>query len=231
LAPLAETTPLTPAAAGGTAKALGRLLILGAGLAAAGVLLHLAGPGLLKTLRPTPAGAALMIVLGGLLSAAGMPRAATAFAGGYVFGAWAGIALALVAQLAGCIATFLWAQSVGRGWAMRTLSGRWARLHAVLTRHPFSATLTLRLLPVGSNLIVNVAAGLAGLPVAPFMAATALGYLPQTATFALLGSGVEVGRPAQLGLAAALFVTSAALGLTLARKSTPSDDRSLTTGD
>jgi uncharacterized membrane protein YdjX (TVP38/TMEM64 family) len=93
---------------------------------------------------------------------------------------------------------------------MRALSGRWARLHAVLTRHPFTATLTLRLLPVGSNLIVNVAAGLAGLPVAPFMAATAFGYLPQTATFALLGSGVEVGRPAQL-----------ALGLTLARTSPP----------
>jgi len=50
------------------------------------------------------------------------------------------------------------------------------------------------------------------------MAATVIGYLPQTAIFCLLGSGVHVGRFIQLAVAASLFAASAALGLLLARR-------------
>jgi uncharacterized membrane protein YdjX (TVP38/TMEM64 family) len=199
-------------------QTLGRGVALAAGLVAAGLLLHAEGAGLLAGLRPTPAGAALMLAGGGLLSAAGVPRSMTAFAGGYAFGLWAGLALAMGAQLLGCLATYAWARLIGRDWARRRLGGRWARLHATLLRKPFTATLTLRLLPVGSNLLVNLAAGLAGLPTAPFMAATLIGYLPQTAIFCLLGSGVYVGRTTQIALAAALFTASATLGLLLARR-------------
>jgi uncharacterized membrane protein YdjX (TVP38/TMEM64 family) len=209
----------------GGAGAIGRAALLAGGLVAAGFLLHAVGPGLLSGLRPTAAGAALMLAGGGMLSAAGVPRSVTAFAGGYAFGLWAGLALAMGAQLLGCLVTFLWARLIGRGWsqgwgqdwAQRRLAGRWAALHGRLIRRPFAATLTLRLLPVGSNLLVNLAAGLAGIPAAPFMAATVIGYLPQTVIFCLLGSGVHVGRGLQLGLAAALFAASATLGLLLAR--------------
>lgn len=198
-------------------QAIGRAVLLAAGLVAGGVLLRVAGPGLLNGLRPTPAGAVLMLAGGGLLSAAGVPRSVTAFAGGYAFGLWIGLALAMGAQLLGCLATYGWARLIGRDWARRRLGGRWARLHAALLRRPFTATLTLRLLPVGSNLLVTLAAGLAGIPPAPFMSATLIGYLPQSAIFCLLGSGVHVDRGIQIGVAVALFTASAALGLLLAR--------------
>ena len=200
-----------------SSKALLRALVFAAGLIAAGLLLHAAGPNLLAGLRPTPAGAALMIAGGGLLSAAGIPRSVTAFAAGYAFGFWLGLALAMAAQLAGCLLTFVWARAVARDWAERRLAGRLARLHAVLRRRPFTATLTLRLMPIGSNLLLNLAAGLAGIPAAPFMAATVIGYLPQAAIFCLLGSGVQIDRSLQWALAAALFTASATLGLLLAR--------------
>ncbi len=200
------------------AGAVGRAVLLAGGLVGAALLLHAAGPGLLAGLRPTVGGAGLMLAGGGLLTAAGVPRSVTAFAGGYAFGLWVGLALAMGAQLLGCLATFVWARVIGRDWARRRLAGRWARLHAMLVRRPFAATLTLRLLPVGSNLLVNLAAGLAGIPAAPFMAATVIGYLPQTAIFCLLGSGVHVGRGIQLAVAASLFAASAALGLLLARR-------------
>ena len=203
-------------------KAIGRALLLAAGLVSAGLLLHAAagqaGRAWLSALHPTPAGALLMVLAGGLLSAAGIPRSVTAFAGGYAFGAWTGLALSLAAQLLGCAATYLWAALIGRDWARHRVAGRWARLHATLVRRPFTATLTLRLLPVGSNLVLNLAAGLAGIPPAPFMAATVLGYLPQTTIFALLGSGVHVDRNTQLALAAGLFAASAMLGAILAAK-------------
>jgi len=214
------------------AGAISRAVLLAGGLVAAGLLLHAAGPGLLAGLRPTPAGAGLMLLGGALLSAAGVPRSVTSFAGGYAFGLWAGLALAMGAQLLGCLVTFLWARLIGRGWAQQRLAGRWARLHAMLVRRPFAATLTLRLLPVGSNLLVNLAAGLAGIPTAPFMAATVIGYLPQTAIFCLLGSGVHLGRGVQLAIAASLFAASATLGLILARRpNTPleTDNRQLET--
>ena len=207
------------------ATALLRILLFAAGLLAAGLLLHAAGPNLLANLHPTLAGAALMIVGGALLSAAGVPRSVTAFAAGYAFGLWLGLALAMAAQLAGCLLTFIWARAIARDaaqkWAERRLSGRLARLHATLRRRPFTTTLTIRLMPVGSNLLLNLAAGLAGIAATPFMAATAIGYLPQAAIFALLGSGVHVDRSLQWAIAAALFTASAALGLYFAK--TPPD--------
>ncbi len=201
--------------------ALLRILLFAAGLVGAGLLLHAAGPHLLSGLKPTLAGAALMIVGGGLLSAAGIPRSVTAFAAGYAFGLWLGFALAMAAQLAGCLLAFVWARAIARDWAQRRLAGRFARLHNALVRRPFTATLTLRLLPVGSNLLLNLAAGLAGIATAPFMAASVIGYLPQTAIFCLLGSGVHVDRWLQWAVASALFAASAALGLLLARSAAP----------
>jgi uncharacterized membrane protein YdjX (TVP38/TMEM64 family) len=75
--------------------------------------------------------------------------------------------------------------------------------------------LTLRLLPVGNNLLLNLLAGVSGLRVWPFLTASLIGYLPQTAIFALTGSGTHVDHGLQIALAAALFALSALLGVTL----------------
>jgi len=50
------------------------------------------------------------------------------------------------------------------------------------------------------------------------MAATLLGYVPQTVIFALLGSGVQIGRGAQLAAAVALFAVAGVAGSILWRK-------------
>lgn len=106
---------------------------------------------------------------------------------------------------------------------MRAGSGRLreslARLDGVLTRRPFLSVLTLRLLPVGSALLLNLLCGLSGMAVGPFVLATALGGLPQNAMAALLGAGVGVGAMWQYAAAAALFVLSGALGVWLWRRS------------
>ena len=148
----------------------------------------------------------------------GVPRQVVAYAAGLGFGTWAGCALALVAELGGCAADFLWARLVARDWAARRIGGRLARLDGQLRRFPFSATLTLRLLPVGSNILLNLLAGVSAVAAGPFLLASAIGYLPQTVVFAMLGGGVRVDRTAQLLLAGALFVAASALGLWLMRR-------------
>jgi uncharacterized membrane protein YdjX (TVP38/TMEM64 family) len=98
------------------------------------------------------------------------------------------------------------------------MGGRLARLDAFLAANPFGATLTLRLLPVGSNIVLNLLAGVSGVAAGPFVLASAIGYVPQTVVFTLLGGGVRVGQGVQLVLGIALFAASALLGLLLMRR-------------
>ncbi|MCQ4158839.1 VTT domain-containing protein [Roseomonas sp. GC11] len=206
--------------------------MLGAGLALAGWLLRNLGaaPGGDQAaawvqrfgMEDTFRGEAIFLVIGSLAAAVGVPRQGIAFLGGYAFGPGVGMALAMVAQILSCGAAYGWARLVGRGWAERRLAGRFGRrlrpLRDSLAAAPFGATLALRLLPIGNNLALNLLAGMAGIPAAAFLAGSAIGYLPQTAIFALAGAGIAVDRGSQLLLAALLFVGSAVIGLLLLRR-------------
>ena len=167
-------------------------------------------------------GPAAFLVGSAIACAVGIPRQMVAYSGGLAFGFWLGSALALVAEGIGCAATLFWARMVARKWAAHWLSrsgnGRVDRLHRFLVANAFTATLTLRLLPVGNNLLLNLLAGVSGVAAGPFIVASMLGYVPQTAVFALLGGGVRVSEGAQVGLAVALFAGSVLLGLLLLRR-------------
>ena len=167
---------------------------------------------------PAQAGPAWFVLFAAIACAVGVPRQVVAYAAGLGFGTWAGCALALVAEIIGCAADFLWARLVARSWAARRISGRLAKLDGQLSRHPFGATLTLRLLPVGSNILLNLLAGISAVAMGPFLLASAIGYVPQTVVFALLGGGVRMDRNEQLLLAAGLFVLASVLGLWLMRR-------------
>lgn len=205
-----------------------RLALLVAGLCLAGLALRALGaaPGTewvdLYVRDRGLLGEVLFLLLGAALTLVGAPRQGVAFLGGYAFGAVLGVALAMVAQLLGCAAAFLWARLVGREWAERRLAGRFGpRLRPVvetLRAEPFKAALALRLLPVGNNLALNLLAGLSGIAAVPFLLASALGYLPQTVVFALLGKGVRVDGAWQIGLAAVLLAGSVVLGIWLMRR-------------
>lgn len=161
----------------------------------------------------------IIFVLGGaLLTAAGLPRQAIAFAGGYAFGLKMGLVLALVAQVGGCVVDFFWARAIARDWVRGRIGTRMAKLDTRLSAQPFMASLTLRLLPVGNNTLLNLLAGLSSVSATAFIGASAIGYIPQTLVFALLGSGVQVSHTMQIVLAVVLFVLSAGFGLLLMRR-------------
>jgi uncharacterized membrane protein YdjX (TVP38/TMEM64 family) len=209
-------------------RALAKLLLLAAGLLALGAALRELGgvPGtewVDRYVRDDGLwGEVVFIAVGAAVTAVGLPRQTIAFLGGYAFGAALGTVLALVAALAGCIAAYGWARLLGREWAERRLAGRFSHrlrpLRDVLAASPFGATLALRLLPVGNNLALNTLAGMAGLRVLPFLAGSAVGYLPQTLVFALLGKGIRVEGAWQLALSVVLLAASMALGFWLMRR-------------
>ncbi len=205
-----------------------RPALLLAGLVLAGLGLHWlpvgGAPALLVELVAEPglAGSVLFVGGGAVLCAIGVPRQIVAYAAGYAFGFWIGLAAALVAQILGCVADFYWSRFVARDWAQRIMQRRWtgrlARVDRFLADNPFTATLTLRLLPVGSNIALNLLAGVSAITISPFLAGSALGYMPQTVIFALLGGGARVERSAQLAIGVALFAVSAAAGVVLLRR-------------
>lgn len=160
-------------------------------------------------------GAALFLLVGALFTAIGLPRQLIAFLGGYAFGLWLGVLVASAAALLGCALSFFYARLFGRRWLAARLGERAQRFDRFIQDHPLSMTVLVRLLPVGNNLLTNLAAGVSGIRVAPFLLGSWLGYLPQTLVFALVGSGVHIAQGLKLALAAGLFVASGALGVWL----------------
>lgn len=220
---------MTPEAAAARRRmAVLKLAVLAAGLAAAGLLLRSIGfaPGTgwvdEWVLGQGLLGDAVFVAMGAAATAAGAPRQGVAFLAGYAFGTVEGTALSLLAQVVGCAVSYGWARAVGRRWAERRLAGRFGHrlrpLRDVLAGSPFNATLALRLLPVGNNLALNLLAGMAAIRFVPFLLASAIGYLPQTVIFALLGKGIRVDGAWQLAVAVGLFAISAALGYMLLRR-------------
>lgn len=164
------------------------------------------------------AGDLLFLGMGALATALGFPRQVVAFLGGYAFGFTRGTALALLATTAGGWLAFGYARWLGRGLILDRFPSRIRKLDDFLRGHPFAMALVIRLLPVGSNLVTNLVAGVSSVAAVPFFAGSALGYVPQTAAFALAGSGVTFHPGVRISLAVLLFVGSSLLGVWLYRR-------------
>jgi uncharacterized membrane protein YdjX (TVP38/TMEM64 family) len=208
-------------------RLLWRPLLMLAGLVGAGMVLRSTGFDPRQAVATAGEhGPPAFLLIGMLACAAGLPRQIVAMAGGYAFGFWSGCALALLAEIGGCVIDFAWARLLGRRVALRLIErragGRLHRLDRFLSERAFTATLSLRLLPLGNNLLLNLVAGVSGVAVLPFLAASLIGYVPQTVVFALAGAGAGVSDGVQFGLAMALLLVSVALGfLLLRRRSVP----------
>lgn len=153
-----------------------------------------------------------------LFTAAGLPRQAVGFFGGYAYGFLAGTGLALAGTALGCAATFLYSRFFGRSFVARRHGGRIAKVDRFLGAHPFTMTVMIRFMPIGSNLLTNLLAGVSSVRASSFLAGSALGFLPQTAIFALLGSGFKVDPAWRITLAVVLLMISTALGVWLYRR-------------
>ena len=163
-------------------------------------------------------GELIFIGLMGVVLALGIPRQAVSFLGGYALGFWEGLVLCLLATLVGCVLNFYYARFLGRSMVRARLAARLRRLDGFWQDNPFSVTLMIRLLPIGSNLITNLLAGVSSVAAVPFFIGSILGYIPQSVVFVLLGTGVGLDGMEQIVLSVVLFMISAGMGLVLFRR-------------
>ena len=171
-----------------------------------------------REIRGSGLGGLYYVALAGLAMAVGLPRQAACFAAGYAFGLGEGVALAEAASGLGCLLSFSYARLLGRDLVRHRFAERLARLDDFLKGHPLSMAMLIRLLPVGNNLITNLLAGVSSAPLPPFLAGSLIGYLPQTAIFVLLGSGIHVQPLWRTAISVALFAASGLLGVLLYRR-------------
>jgi len=164
------------------------------------------------------AGELLFITVGTIATALGLPRQLISFLGGYAFGFLAGVLLAVLVSVFGCVVAFYYARLLGRGIVSRYFPGRIRRIDNFISENTLGMTLLIRLLPVGSNLVTNLAAGVTSVRGLPFFSGSAIGYVPQAAVFALIGSGIQLDPLLRIGLGVVLFVCSGVLGMYLYRK-------------
>ncbi len=110
--------------------------------------------------------------------------------GGFLFGPVVGSIAAIAGALTGAAVVFLIARSAAGEWLTRRAGPFAAKFADGFRADAFSYLLFLRLVPFPFWL-VNLAPALFGVRFSTFIAATAIGILPATVTFAVFGAGLD----------------------------------------
>lgn len=109
--------------------------------------------------------------------------------GGLLFGTLAGGALAVVGATAGATLIFLAARSAFAETLKAKAGPRIAKLRDGFEANALSYLLTLRLVPVFPFFLINIAAGIFGMPLLSYVLATGAGIIPGTFVYASVGAG------------------------------------------
>jgi uncharacterized membrane protein YdjX (TVP38/TMEM64 family) len=112
-------------------------------------------------------------------------------AGGFLFGAAIGTALALVSATVGATLIFLIARTSFGDLLAERAGPRMRRLRLGFQEEGFSYLLFLRLVPLFPFWLINLAAALFGMRLLTYVAATAIGILPGTFVFSWFGQGLR----------------------------------------
>lgn len=168
-----------------------------------------------------PKAVLIFLAVGAVFTAAGLPRQLIGFLGGFAFGTLGGTLLSTLGSGLGCALAAGYARWGGREFVERKLGGRIMRLDGFLRHKPFRTSLAIRLFPLGSNGLTNLAAGVSSIPLMPFILGSTVGYLPQNFIFALFGAGMNressLGVTLSIAMGVVLFAVSIWIGLAVFR--------------
>lgn len=118
------------------------------------------------------------------------PSTPMCIAAGLLYGPLTGTLLVVLSSFVADYLCFRVARSVGRRWAERQLerAPRLKALDGMFAAHGFRAVTLLRLSPLAPYNVLNYALGLTGVSTSSFLLGSAVGSLPWTVLFVLLGA-------------------------------------------
>ncbi|MGX1502274.1 UNVERIFIED_CONTAM: putative membrane protein YdjX (TVP38/TMEM64 family) [Streptomyces graminofaciens] len=176
-----------------------RLSLLAVVLASAAVTVLLYEPQRLLSAGwpPQLGGPAAVVLFGvgyGVCTAAFVPRPILNLAAGALFGSQAGLAAALAGTVLGAGIAFTLGRLLGQEALRPLLRGRWLKAaDGQLSRHGFRSMLAIRLFPGVPFAAANYCAAVSRMGYLPFLLATGLGSIPNTAAYVVAGS--RAGSP------------------------------------
>lgn len=148
----------------------------------------------------------MFLLVGTALVSFGFPRVVLAAGAGAVFNLFTGIILAQIATTIASIVGFVYTRWIARDLAAKRIGGRLLRLDNLINRHGFMTVLLIRLCPVGNAFLTNCLAGVSSVKFWDYLAASFLGFLPETIAFALLGAGVADPYSLRLWIGGSVFL-------------------------
>lgn len=149
------------------------------------------------------------------LTAIGMPRQISAFTCGYFFNVFLGALYATLIVTIAAYLTYKAASLLQNSYLAIKYEKRLNQLRSFLSINTFSKALIIRLLPVGSNFLTNILAGVAKTPIFPYIGGSFIGFIPQMVIFSLVGSGIKLDNSTHLIAATILFLIAALIGYRL----------------
>lgn len=169
-------------------------------------------------------GMVVFLFLCTLLSSFFVPRQVLSAVGGYVYGTCLGTFIVTIGVSLGCFLTFLYSRFLLQEFVQKKGAHRVAWLEHLFSKHPFGMAMSLRFIPVGSNVFLNMLAGVTKMPVMAFTLGSAIGYIPQNLVTALLGSGLRADPWVKSSLAGLIYVLGIIVGIWLFRKYRPNKE-------
>jgi uncharacterized membrane protein YdjX (TVP38/TMEM64 family) len=180
-----------------------RLGVLAALLIGAGLAWWTFGPTDMASLRVVASRARAMrdsgwtapafLVLYAAAGSLGIPITPLTLAAGVIFGVGVGATLSWAGAVAGAAGGYLIARYLGAG-AVRTLAGpRSHRIEELSERTGFLTLLRLQLIPVIPIAALNVACGVARVPLGTYAAAAAVGVIPGSVIYAYFADQLIAG--------------------------------------
>lgn len=165
------------------------------------------------------------------LTVALVPGSVLTLAGGLLFGGGLGSVVSVVGATVGATIAFTIARAAGRRAVERLVSGRAARVDRWLAYRGILAVVTLRLVPLVPFSVANYAAGITAVRRRDFVVGTAVGIVPGTVAYTVLGSrATDPTDPGFLAATAGL-VLLAVLGSLVLRRTDGPDPRDVEDAD
>ncbi|MCJ8294319.1 MAG: VTT domain-containing protein [Colwellia sp.] len=160
----------------------------------------------------------LLFIFLSMATSIGLPRQIAALVAGINLGAFIGMIIATLAATLGCLITF----SIARYLLSDLITGKYpsksAKLSAFLGEQTFLKAIVIRILPLGSNFLTNIIAGVSKVSMPAYVSGSFVGFIPQMMIFSLAGSGIRLGAQNEIIASVTLFVIALLLTTYLVRK-------------